>query len=502
MNPLIPRGSGNRRTKPIMTPTTSSQEAVRILDALEAHGLGRERLVPILKKEKRPAVKHTKGKWSEERCLEYFKFESCDADKFDLGFLCSELIVLDYDSIELYDRMVAEFPELKETVRARTGVYKPVEDQGVHCYFLRTALCDELKIWDKSRRIFDPPDAEEPLELDIKTICSTGSSGVVVCHPSKGKRWILSIVDAKPLCISDELATWVRSHTREAGKLVHARDGGEERCAKRPSRSRESEESGGGVPTVTEALDGEPIVEASPTIDAVDAAQLGFTVVPSSEVRVNARGGRVMLLDARRDHAVSPVRAQVILPETINTATGRHVQRYKWHDRVTPCPLCGDVGEKSGIGHTSQFEMVHDEMGERWIWNHSHGCRVRGRNKKRLHLPMSDKTVKLYTAAFEAGCTVLSEELVADFRAWAARSGFAGAAEAQRGLRIWRRWYFVTTADKAYFTVAARSDPSGGATTRFEWWEDEAPWRPGGKRTKPAEISPESLDDLLDILGC
>jgi hypothetical protein len=196
-----------------------SDAATRILDALARHGLLRDRLVPIYPNAKNPARRHANGQWERAESVRYFRREMAEADSMNLGFLCVDLIVLDFDAasgMALYSSLTSEFPVLKETVRAKTGTNKPEEKRGMHVYMTRTPLCEELGIYDKSRSLKDARSGEE-LQLDIKTVCSTGTGGVVVCHPSPGKEWVVSIADVEPSPIPDALVRWIVAHRAQTG---------------------------------------------------------------------------------------------------------------------------------------------------------------------------------------------------------------------------------------------------------------------------------------------
>jgi hypothetical protein len=112
---------------------------------------------------------------------------------------------------------------------------------------------------------------------------------------------------------------------------------------------------------------------------------------------------------------------------------------------------------------------------------------------------MSENTVELYTAQFEAGLNALPREKVASVRALGEKHGVLGLMGAQRCMHKWERWYFATPG-RAYSTLYNMQDPGGGVTSKFMWFEEEVPWHPGGRKTTPAEASWEWLLDLLDIL--
>jgi phage/plasmid-associated DNA primase len=56
--------------------------------------------------------------------------------------------------------------------------------KGKHFVFLRPAWADEEGYWDGARQ------KGKGLDVDLKTVCSTGTRGVLVVAPSDGKRWV------------------------------------------------------------------------------------------------------------------------------------------------------------------------------------------------------------------------------------------------------------------------------------------------------------------------
>ncbi|GAX85861.1 hypothetical protein CEUSTIGMA_g13277.t1 [Chlamydomonas eustigma] len=54
--------------------------------------------------------------------------------------------------------------------------------KGFHYFFLRPSYADDERIFDGARQC--------PFDIDLKTITSTGTRGVLSVHPSKGKEWI------------------------------------------------------------------------------------------------------------------------------------------------------------------------------------------------------------------------------------------------------------------------------------------------------------------------
>lgn len=103
----------------------------------------------------------------------------------NVAILLKTLIVLDFDNNDLADKYEEKFPVLKTCPSVRTK-------KGRHYYFKRTPLCNLYALYDHSRCFGSKAD-----EIDFKTICSTGTAGVVIVPPSKDKEWIRSLWDTK-----------------------------------------------------------------------------------------------------------------------------------------------------------------------------------------------------------------------------------------------------------------------------------------------------------------
>ena len=55
-------------------------------------------------------------------------------------------------------------------------------NRGFHYWFKRPAIADSLGYFDGA--------AQREPKIDFKSICSTGTSGVILVAPSPGKTWI------------------------------------------------------------------------------------------------------------------------------------------------------------------------------------------------------------------------------------------------------------------------------------------------------------------------
>ena len=129
-----------------------------------------------------------------------------------LILLRSGLIVIDVDDFKMADELELLFPGIKETSVQLTS-------KGRHYFFQRSARCDELKLIDKARSLkyIDAKGAEQTLPIDIKTVCSTGTGGVISIFPSPNKQWARAPYDYPPLVIPDPLLDYILERHKDYG---------------------------------------------------------------------------------------------------------------------------------------------------------------------------------------------------------------------------------------------------------------------------------------------
>ena len=413
--------------------------------ALRRHGLLLERPMPGT--DKHPAKSHKDGQWPMEVACNYYSRQRHDGGV--VGILLTKMIVLDFDQIDLYKEMVVMFPDLQRTVRESTR-------KGMHIFFLRTTLAEELQLLDGARQ-FKGADGKV-LDLDLKTITGSGkgTSGYIVVAPSPGKAWVHSLLDHKPLPLPDDLARWLAEarHRKRAASAPINPPGPHKSPRLDVARQRPGGGGGGGRVELL-AEDGQPYLWPSPALDAIDAATLGFSVPPDNDV------------------------------DFIHTAeTPRFT--HLWHDSVTPCPICGDRA-----GHTSNYRMTLSVVsGRRWIDSFSTDCNQKGGRVKVL--PFSDETIRRIRNTFEAQCARLVGAKATALAAWAERhykaefGSFVGSAGFKLG-----RWIFLSRETDKRYLVFGKVEP-GVYTVRV----DKAPWlgsRPGRKEVRDTVIPRGSI---------
>lgn len=124
---------------------------------------------------KNPIFKHKNNAWNWDLILK--NQNEFGPDKHQ-AILVKDFVVIDFDNRSLAEKYENMFPILKTCPLVETF-------KGYHYYFERTKECDMYGLYDQSRCFGRGND-----ELDFKSICSTGTAGVVVVPPSKHKTWI------------------------------------------------------------------------------------------------------------------------------------------------------------------------------------------------------------------------------------------------------------------------------------------------------------------------
>ena len=111
---------------------------------------------------KNPLYKHARGEWNWERLENHYKQTGFEVDT-RVGILLIDLAVLDLDSLEEVSRWENEWPMLNNVPMETTS-------KGKHYFFMRTRLCDELRLTDG------------PLSktADFKSITATGTAGAIM----------------------------------------------------------------------------------------------------------------------------------------------------------------------------------------------------------------------------------------------------------------------------------------------------------------------------------
>jgi hypothetical protein len=180
-------------------------------------------LLPIPAISKRPKYSHkplpasasgaSGPRWTREIAeREIHLFDDCT----EIGILVTNnLMVIDFDTVEIYNEWHAAFKELFDATAL-------VETKhGYHVYLKRSAYCNEKRLHDGPIGFFVNPKTQkkEKKPVDIKTISASTSPvmdaqgvltmyhtpGFVSTPPSMGKTWVRSVFDTPLAAITDAL---------------------------------------------------------------------------------------------------------------------------------------------------------------------------------------------------------------------------------------------------------------------------------------------------------
>ena len=175
-------------------------------------------LMPAVPKSgKSPLFKHAKKPYTADmfepiKCTERYVHENSESHSEEnkhevcmagaVILLGKSLIVVDVDDGECCTQMEEMFPEtFPHTVICKTS-------KGKHYYFTRTPYAEHIK--DSVRKMKDQNG--KLLPIDVKTLCSTGTRGVISVPPSRKKEWVRELGVYKPLPIPDEFIDFYNKH--------------------------------------------------------------------------------------------------------------------------------------------------------------------------------------------------------------------------------------------------------------------------------------------------
>jgi len=139
---------------------------------------------------------------NEKYTMDNFKYKGInECNDGVLILLTEKLIVVDIDDKETCNKMEELFAEFKETVICETN-------KGRHYYFNRTihSMC----IKDGVRQM-------DNLAIDIKTLTSTGTRGVISIPPSPNKKWYRELGKYKVLDMPDNFTEFYINKTEKTG---------------------------------------------------------------------------------------------------------------------------------------------------------------------------------------------------------------------------------------------------------------------------------------------
>ena len=146
-----------------------------------ADHIGTTTLMPIRPQKKCPMFEHKKeGAWTELKLAEFIQRNPRHKA---WALLLDRLCVVDADTKDAVDWLERDIQD-PDVRSAMDQCPIQLTKKGKHFLFLRPTWADEEGYWDGARQ------KGNALEVDLKTICSTGTRGVLVVAPSDGNKWM------------------------------------------------------------------------------------------------------------------------------------------------------------------------------------------------------------------------------------------------------------------------------------------------------------------------
>ena len=229
-----------------MTNDAPASDALNRLSAWLRQHHPRDLLMPLSRTKgasKQPAHSHKGDKWSWDQFDA--ALSKCAGRTPEVGLLLRDLCAVDVDDEATALQLEQMYPELArapmETTRA-----------GRHYLFLRPPYADAEGFFDGARQ------HGPTLAADFKSVCSTGTSGVLVVAPSSNKRWVRPPWGSAPFEMPRELLAYIakgrscaKPRTAVAAPVMHGDN--------RSSNSSNSNHGSGDMPPSFHAAD--PVIK-------------------------------------------------------------------------------------------------------------------------------------------------------------------------------------------------------------------------------------------------
>lgn len=167
---------------------------------LRAHRL-RDVVMPVKRGTKRPMFVHKGGQWTWDAFAAFNTHmrshalsaagggataSACAEEPFDYCLILHDLCIVDFDhedDADMFATRFAGFSAVRDAPRVKTR-------KGVHFWFRRTQEADRYGFFDGARQVHP--------RVDFKTVCRSGTGGVVMIPPSVDKAWLTPVPDDPP----------------------------------------------------------------------------------------------------------------------------------------------------------------------------------------------------------------------------------------------------------------------------------------------------------------
>ena len=166
-------------------------------------------LIPCINKKKCPMYQHSNNTYD----WDFIRDNNVSFTKDNnLGILLEDLIVIDIDNKETIIYLKELFPDIFDN----EDIVQEDTSKGKHYYFKRSELCEKYKMFDKAHYVNKEIDNYKII-IDVKTKCSTGTRGLVVCYPSPNKT-NFNIFENDITIIEDKLVDFLYDNRKDKPK--------------------------------------------------------------------------------------------------------------------------------------------------------------------------------------------------------------------------------------------------------------------------------------------
>ena len=162
-------------------------------------------LIPSQPGGKIPRCSHKNGHYTAQRFLSEGHAQCRDGC---LIVLSQDIIVIDVDDAEALARLEDGIPELHETVCCQTA-------KGRHFYFRATSRTRQANMKDGARQM-KMHETGCPFPIDIKTMSSSGTGGLISIPPSPNKSWVRALGVGTVLPMPDAFVDFYLTYTDRA----------------------------------------------------------------------------------------------------------------------------------------------------------------------------------------------------------------------------------------------------------------------------------------------
>lgn len=161
-------------------------------------------LMPAREGGKIPMYKHKNGQYKVNDFLTK-GYKECRNGC--LIILTADIIVVDIDDVSTCETFEGATDEFSKTVCCNTS-------KGRHYYFTSTPKSKAVNMQDGARKMKHL--SGDPFPIDIKTLSSSGTGGLISIPPSPNKHWLRKLGECEILPLPDRFVDFYTEHTQQS----------------------------------------------------------------------------------------------------------------------------------------------------------------------------------------------------------------------------------------------------------------------------------------------